>query len=318
MRCAYPFLHNGLILPCGKCYACRRNKALEWSVRLSLERQYWRDACFLTLTYDDAHLGSPSLTYDDARNFIKYIRDNLPQERKIKYLLSGEYGDKSQRKHWHAVIFGLGYSDCVWTPSGPVIPLVTAAWQNKGNIMVGSAESGSVSYVAGYCLKKYGSFSRQTLHDMDELGIMRPKRYFSHGLGASWLDAHRAEILSSKQTRISLQLGNTPVTVPMPKYFVNRLCGRVREARDMEENLHEAGIPELWDESPLKNYLAEHPQELSYLEHIEAERARYQLDFVRELKSRNGDSWYKNLMSSAKAVEYIKSLEVKLNDNATL
>lgn len=316
MRCPYPFVHRNLILPCGKCYACRRAKALEWSVRLSLERQYWHDACFVTLTYDDEHLGSPSLNYEDARNFLKYVRHN--SSRPIKYLISGEYGDHTARKHWHAVIFGLGYNDCVWLGGKPTIPLITAAWQDKGNIVIGSAESGAISYVAGYCLKKYGSVTRYKLHEMDEMGIMPPRRYFSRGLGASWIDDHRDEILKDKITRLNLMLGSTPVSVPMPRYYVERLVGKVRKARDCEETLHEAGIPDEWDNMPDKAYLASHPLELEYLEALEAERADYQRDFTRSLKERYGDRWYNHLMSSAQATNYIKQLEANNYDNATL
>lgn len=317
MRCPYPFLYKGLILPCGKCYACRRAKALEWSVRLSLERQYWQDACFVTLTYDDDHFGdTPSLEYEDARNFVKYLRHNT--DRPIKYLLSGEYGDHTARKHWHAVIFGLGYSDCVWLGGKPHIPVVTAAWQNKGHIVIGSAESGSISYVAGYCLKKYGSFSRYKLHEMDEMGIMPPRRYFSRGLGASWLDAHRDELLDTKTTRLNLLLGSGPVSIPMPRYFIERLVGKARKARDLEETLHEAGIPQEWHGRPEEAYLASHPRELEYLEALEAERAEYEKEFVSHLKECYHDTWYKHLMSSTKATEYIKSLEAKVYDNATL
>lgn len=42
------------LIPCGKCMACRINKAEEWSTRCALELLDHEHACFLTLTYDDS------------------------------------------------------------------------------------------------------------------------------------------------------------------------------------------------------------------------------------------------------------------------
>ena len=47
---------QGLIVPCGKCIACRKAKTREWTLRMLHELDTSDDACFLTLTYDDDNL----------------------------------------------------------------------------------------------------------------------------------------------------------------------------------------------------------------------------------------------------------------------
>lgn len=317
MQCASPvLLKNGLVVACGKCYACRRTKSLEWAVRLSLERQYWTDACFVTLTYDDEHLGSPSLTYEDARNFVKYLRNNLDYP--IKYLISGEYGGRTFRKHWHAIIFGLGYSDCRFTASGPVIPAITAAWQGRGSIMIGSAESGSLSYVSGYCLKKYGTQSMADRAYLSQVGIELPRRYFSRGLGASWLDDHRAEILRTKQTKVTLQLGSGPVTVPIPRYYVNRLVGRYRECLALEEDYYSRGDGFAFRYTDEARYMESHPDEGAYLEELEYQAYIYRRSQADSWRARFGDSWYHRYMDSIRAKNYIKEQEKRNYDNESV
>lgn len=317
MQCASPtLLKSGLVVACGKCYACRRTKSLEWAVRLSLERQYWTDACFVTLTYDDEHLGGPSLMYEDARNFAKYLRNNL--DRPIKYLISGEYGGRTFRKHWHAIIFGLGYSDCRFTASGPVIPAITSAWQNRGNIMIGSAESGSLSYVSGYCLKKYGTQSMADRAYLSQVGIELPRRYFSRGLGASWLDAHRAEILRAKQTKVTVQLGHGTVTVPMPRYFVTRLVGRYKECRSLEDDYYARGDGADFRYTDEARYMETHPDEGAYLDELEYQAYIYRRSQADCWRARFGEQWYHRYMDSIRAKNYIKEQENRNYDNESV
>ncbi len=58
-------------VPCGHCVACRIARSREWAVRLLHESEFWDDFCFVTLTYDDEHLVSPSLVPRDLTLFLK-------------------------------------------------------------------------------------------------------------------------------------------------------------------------------------------------------------------------------------------------------
>lgn len=50
-------------IPCGKCVGCRLDYAKQWANRLMLELQYYDEAYFVTLTYDDDHV--PRSWYSD-------------------------------------------------------------------------------------------------------------------------------------------------------------------------------------------------------------------------------------------------------------
>ena len=71
----YKRFPHGLDVPCGRCEACRRNKAQEWSIRLLHELKYFDKASFITLTYDDDHLPkNRSLDKNDFQLFFKRFR----------------------------------------------------------------------------------------------------------------------------------------------------------------------------------------------------------------------------------------------------
>ena len=51
--CKTPYFANGSWHPCGRCVFCRINDKRNWSVRTLDEFRYYKNGCFVTLTYDD-------------------------------------------------------------------------------------------------------------------------------------------------------------------------------------------------------------------------------------------------------------------------
>jgi hypothetical protein len=102
---------QGLYVPCGKCIACRIARTREWTVRIMHEMSCHDNAVFATLTYDDDHLPPDrSISKDELQRFIKRLRKELG-DRKIRYFACGEYGETTNRPHYHAIIFGLGLTE---------------------------------------------------------------------------------------------------------------------------------------------------------------------------------------------------------------
>ena len=98
---------DGLLVGCGKCVMCRIAKRREWTLRLIHESVYWEDSVFLTLTYSDDYLPkNGSLDKRQLQLFIKRLRKSL-NGRSIKYFACGEYGDNTERPHYHLIIFGI-------------------------------------------------------------------------------------------------------------------------------------------------------------------------------------------------------------------
>ena len=82
--------HGSIIpLPCGSCLACRINHAKEWAVRCVLESVYHSDNYFITLTYDDEHIGDGLLHREHIRAFQKKVWSKFPG---VRFFGCGEYG----------------------------------------------------------------------------------------------------------------------------------------------------------------------------------------------------------------------------------
>lgn len=99
---------------------------------------------FVTLTYDDGHLPElGTLVPRHLQLFLKRLRRALPA-RPLRFFGVGEYGETSQRPHYHLATFGLGPEDA---------PVVQNAW-GYGFTFVGDLTNDSAQYVAGYVTKK--------------------------------------------------------------------------------------------------------------------------------------------------------------------
>lgn len=103
--------YSYILVPCGKCLACRINRRREWTARLQQEEIYSSSSYFVTLTYDEQHLprdnhGNPSVCKRDVQLFLKRLRKHFVGCQ-IRYFLNSEYGPSTHRPHYHAIIFNL-------------------------------------------------------------------------------------------------------------------------------------------------------------------------------------------------------------------
>ena len=101
---------------CGKCIECCIEYSKEWSFRCALEAEMHDSSIIVTLTYDDDHLPTDGkLRYSDFQNFLKRLR----KHQKVRYLVTGEFGAKTKRPHFHAILFGYCPSDMVFLKYSP-------------------------------------------------------------------------------------------------------------------------------------------------------------------------------------------------------
>ena len=116
-----------------------------------MERTFAWCGDFWTLTYADA---PETVDYQDFSKFLKRYREwNLRQGNRlpIRYLSVGEYGHKTGRVHFHALIFnGLSPTD-----KASRIRL----WPH-GFVYIGTVTPASIRYTARYCLK-FGEKGRE-------------------------------------------------------------------------------------------------------------------------------------------------------------
>lgn len=107
---------------CGCCPECLSKRARLWSLRCSAEAQK-NIGCMITLTYDQYERDERGriigelppdrtipLSKRDCQLFIKRLRKHF-KDKKIKYLITAERGKRTQRAHYHAILFGVDFTD---------------------------------------------------------------------------------------------------------------------------------------------------------------------------------------------------------------
>ena len=194
---------NPMELPCGRCLGCRLAKAKEWALRCSHEASLYNGGLnnsFLTLTYAPEHLPAfGNLRKRDFQKFIKRLRENTKQ--KIRYYMCGEYGDKTNRPHYHAILFGYTFPDLelVNVRKGNRVytsKFLQQNWQ-LGQCEIGSVTFKSAGYVARYILKKQTGdadevFKRYVIIHCDGTMTARHNEYtamsLKPGIGKLWYE----------------------------------------------------------------------------------------------------------------------------------
>ena len=160
-----------LIVPCGKCLACKISKVREWSVRMLHELSSHEDSSFITLTYQNEFLPeNGSLKKTHLQLFFKRLRKAI-HPKKIRYYAVGEYGDITMRPHYHIILFGLGLrvedKKCVMD----AWPYTNWSIDSIRSKAFGLVEPDSIQYVAKYVHKQYSGQKR--LMNIHQQGVKR-------------------------------------------------------------------------------------------------------------------------------------------------
>lgn len=190
--CERPYLVNGKFFTgCGRCLFCRIQKRTMWTMRMLHHQWKYPDSSFITLTYDNDHLpyrGSDLrgiLVKDDLQRFFKRLRSNfvrldvIHSSVKLSYYACGEYGEKGERPHFHAILFGHKLMESK--------DFVEGAW-SMGRVDVQPVHAESIGYVAGYVAKKLGDFRRDTSR-------AAPFQLASNGIGIDWLKGNMTKLM---------------------------------------------------------------------------------------------------------------------------
>lgn len=186
MRCLHPVATpRGILFPCGKCPACLSERREELAERIFFESRVSASSYFVTLTYDDEHLpfdrqlGINCFDKQEIQTYIRRIRDYLrPRDVSLRYFLTCEFGDASNRSHYHAVVYLSSFLSLqqVWI-------LFNEFWK-RGIVYVSSVGAGCCKYVAKYCLKDDGNES----YSFPSSSPAKPFRLFSRRPGIGCTD----------------------------------------------------------------------------------------------------------------------------------
>lgn len=224
MICKNPFIRNSGAFGCGQCLPCRLNRRRLWTHRLILEALVHPGASFLTLTYEDANVPeNSSLSPRDLQLFIKRLRHYTGAY--LRYFAVGEYGDLTQRPHYHLALFGIG-------PIESADP-VHKCW-GLGHTHAGELTLQSAAYIAGYVTKKMTSKDDERLQGRyPEFARMSNRP----GIGALAI-GDLADALSNKHGwdeigrtgDVPMALRHGPKLLPLGRYLRRKL----REAMNFE------------------------------------------------------------------------------------
>lgn len=182
------------MIPCGKCDGCKATHRLNWAIRMYHESEYSDRNCFVTLTYAEA---PEKISQHDVQTFMKRLRK--ASSRNIRYFVTGEYGEKTNRPHYHAVLFGEDFRGGSFDINGELYgnKILDHYWQH-GIAAIGDFTMATACYVAGYVNKKAGD------HDTFSLMSRNPP------IGYRWAVDHQEQI---RRTEI-ITIGGQQYPVP--------------------------------------------------------------------------------------------------------
>lgn len=151
MRCKKPIKANFTTVGCGQCMNCRINKQREITARLVLEQRTSHNAFFVTMTIAPEHEkqisnGLLTLQPDLLRRFLVSQRTRNPGGM-FRYFAVGEYGDETERPHFHA---------CVFVDQSFRFADFMDGWR-YGFMTVAPMNNERAAYTAGYTTKKMTS-----------------------------------------------------------------------------------------------------------------------------------------------------------------
>lgn len=227
-----------LNLPCGQCIGCRLDKSRTWAMRCVHEASLHDDNCFITLTYSDDNMPfDAGLRHRDYQLFMKRLREKYAP-RTIKFFQCGEYGDRNNRPHYHAILFNHNFDDWVYlfdSPSGSPVytsPTLESLWK-IGFVTIGTVTFESAAYIARYCLKKLNGKLAEVINErtglkhyervnwvtgeitdvVPEYSTMSRGGRRGRGIGYDWLIKHRSDVYPKDFTTVR------NIRMRPPKYY---------------------------------------------------------------------------------------------------
>lgn len=216
-----------LQLPCKQCMECRLARSRHWAMRCLHEGSLYERNAYVTLTYDDANLPvRGDLRYRDFQLFMKRLRKWNGGD--VRFYMCGEYGGRTGRPHYHAILFGVDFDDRqLYRMSGefPVdrSNVLRRLWK-YGDAFVGNLSFESAAYIARYCVQKITGSNAKYHYARSSDPVFGPvfnyqitpefnKMSLKPGIGAPWLDKFKSDVFPHDYVVLNGK------KVGVPKYY---------------------------------------------------------------------------------------------------
>ncbi len=203
--------------PCGKCIGCQRRRQVEWSERGYLESKNWENNYFLTFTYNEENefkiINSKTNILEvlptEYQKFLKRLRKYYWQHyrhRPIRFIASGEYGEKSGRPHFHLVLYNLPIFDLeFWGyingSNLSTSKIINKIWGN-GHVLIGEVNTKSIGYVVGYTTKKVFNKDKEKFRKKEFFTMSRRP-----GIGYYYFEKHKKDLYKNDKVMIHTKTG---------------------------------------------------------------------------------------------------------------
>lgn len=142
-------------LRCGQCIGCKVSRSQDWAVRCCNEKLFHEQSVFLTLTWDSRErpLVLPRTAKEFHRPWQLFAKRVRKRKGPFRFFMCGEYGEDFGRPHYHAIVFGIGFSDRKLFKTNPMTLWRSAELEElwpHGYSSFGEVTMESAQYVAGY------------------------------------------------------------------------------------------------------------------------------------------------------------------------
>lgn len=284
MLCKKPYMKGVIPCGCGQCSCCRINRRRLWAHRIMLETRNDEKNTFVTLTYRDeelpSHLESWKADYPLVGNLVpshpqkwlKRLRASVPSE--LRYFLVGEYGDRTQRPHYHLALFG--FPNCVYGRTRPKskiccgpCEIIKTTW-GLGNIQLGELNKDSAQYIAGYVTKKWTKEDEWTKPKLKGRHPEFVRMSLKPGIGAtviqkliSFTEPTRSGQYVKRCLDAPVVLRNSGSTLPLGRYLRRKwreAIGRSPDAPESVMGQYRAEMQKLYEEAKTKAILGGTPR----------------------------------------------------------
>jgi hypothetical protein len=163
---------------------------------------------------------------------MKRLRKHFHPQ-KIRYYMCGEYGEQTDRPHYHALLFGVDFPDKIVhkVRDDNILyssDILSHIW-NRGHCLIGEVNFQTAAYVARYILKKINGDKRdqhhpitglkhyeRTNHTTGEIHEIVPEYTTMSrrpGIGSNWINTYTSDVYPADSLII-----NSHETKP-PRYY---------------------------------------------------------------------------------------------------